>query len=132
MGVAGTLSCVKCSYNKNISLGIGFSYASLNSILAWYKEAEGRERIIEFIDKKDLTYDCYSGLYICQSCGYLLNNTYLHMEAESQAYTNSYSCPRCSEKMPSKPIENETEISMLNCPDCKCSHLKVELYMDWD
>lgn len=132
MGVACILSCRQCSYNKNVFLGIGFRYISLQAILEWYEEEEGRKQIIEYINKKEPIYECYDGLYLCQNCNYILNKTYLHLEAGSQSYTNSYSCPRCRDKMPSKPLENETEINRLNCPECKCSNLKVEFYMDWD
>lgn len=131
MGEACKLSCGHCSYNQEVFLGIGFQYINLISILEWYKEDVGRQRIREFIHEKDSTFDCFDGLYVCQKCRYLLNETYLHMRSDSQTYTNRYVCPRCTAPMPSKPLEY-LQNTALDCPDCGQEKLVVNFYMDWD
>lgn len=50
MGEACKLSCGHCSYNQEVFLGIGFQYINLISILEWYKEDVGRQRIREFMN----------------------------------------------------------------------------------
>ncbi|MCG7406517.1 hypothetical protein MH117_03740 [Paenibacillus sp. ACRRX] len=132
MGVAYQLSCGHCAYSQNIYIGFGFNYCSLSSILEWYKDDVGRQRIREFIQTdKEASFECFDGLYVCQSCRYLLNEVYLHINSDSDAYTNRYTCPRCSALMPPKPIDYIVDIQ-LDCPDCGNEKLKVQSYMDWD
>ncbi len=132
MGVAYTLSCTHCTYSQNIFLGIGFQYTSLKVILEWYEQEEGRQHIKEFMNREDTHFDCYDGLYVCQSCGYLLNDVFLHMESKGDSYTNRYDCPRCHSQMSSKPLLDEVQSDSIDCPECKESKLNVQGYMDWD
>lgn len=133
MGEAYQLNCGRCSYKQEVFLGIGFRYCSLSMIQEWYEEEEGKKRIAEFIQhEEETTYDCFDGLYVCQSCGYLLNAIYLHMESAVDTYTNRYACPRCSAPMPPKPMEYIPEDAALNCPDCRKEKLTVQAFMDWD
>ncbi|GAA0385446.1 hypothetical protein [Paenibacillus motobuensis] len=132
MGVACKLSCGHCSYHQNVFLGIGFRYIDLDSILEWYEEEEGRQRIKEFRGDQKTTFHCYDGLYVCPECNYLLNHVYLHMQSETKSYTNRYICPRCNTKMPTEPLLEEIKSGVLDCPDCKQEKLVVAFYMDWD
>ncbi|MCR8656679.1 hypothetical protein [Paenibacillus endoradicis] len=131
MGEACKLSCSHCSYNKKVFLGFGFRYMNLISILEWYKDDEGKQRISEFMNEKDTTFDCFDGLYVCHKCHYQLNEVYLHISSESQTYTNSYICPRCTAPMPSMPLDN-LQNNALDCPECGQEKLEVNFYMDWD
>ncbi len=132
MGVACTLSCTQCSYKQNVFLGIGFRYIDLNTILEWYEQEEGRQRIKEFMNKDDTHFECYDGLYVCQQCSCLLNNVFLYIKTNDDSYTNSYVCPRCNIRMPTKPLLNDVKSGVLDCPDCRKEKLEVNFYMDWD
>lgn len=104
----------------------------LSSILEWYEEEEGRQYIREFINDKETSFECYNGLYVCHKCCYLLNKVYLHMKSGTQSYTNTCTCPRCSTRMPTKPLVDINQSDVLDCPDCGQEKLKVSFYMDWD
>jgi ribosomal protein S27AE len=132
VGVAGTLSCKHCSYSQNVSLGFGFSFMHLNSILQWYEQEEGRQRIREFMSKPDTTFECFYGLYVCEECKNLLNRIFLELKSGDDVYTNRHDCPRCGTQMPTKPPIDDVESTELDCPACGEAKLEVQLYMDWD
>ncbi|MDQ0170552.1 hypothetical protein [Paenibacillus tundrae] len=132
MGVAGKLSCKQCSYSQNVFFGIGFKYIDLNRILEWYEQEEGRQQIKEFINKENTEFECYDGLYVCEQCKYILNSVFLHINSKDSSYTNSYDCPRCNMAMPKKPVLDDVNSGLLDCPDCKEEKLEMHLNMDWD
>lgn len=132
MGVAYNLTCNHCTYKQNVFLGIGFRYVYVMDILEWYEDSVVKKRIREFSKDESTKHVCYDGLYVCNECKFLLNAVYLHMESDSDSYTNSYDCPRCSTVMPSKPIDEEIEVVVLACPGCGNEKLTCQAYMDWD
>lgn len=132
MGVAYTINCKQCSYNQNVSLGSGFNYLDLKSILEWYQQEEGRQQILKYMNEEDTSFECYDGLYVCQQCGYLLNRTFLHITSKDYSYTNNFECPCCHMQMPKKPLLDEIEENFLKCPDCKDEELEIQAYLDWD
>ncbi|MGF9909102.1 hypothetical protein [Brevibacillus porteri] len=102
-------------------------------IFEWFDDEAGKERIRGFMQDSSTRHSCYQGLYICEKCNYLLNATYLHIESDSDTYKNSYDCPRCTEKMPFKSIDEELDHGLaLACPECGKEKLSVERFLHWD
>lgn len=133
MGVAYKLHCEHCSYNEKVYVGVGFSYVYLRDILEWFEDEAGKEQIRQFMNDASTSHRCYQGLYRCEKCRYLLNATYLHMTSNTESYTNHYDCPRCSERMPTSPLDHELDRDpMIACPACGADKLSVKGFMDWD
>ncbi|MFG0216635.1 hypothetical protein ACFU8X_26550 [Brevibacillus porteri] len=133
MGVAYKLHCERCSYKQNVYMGVGFRYGNLSEIGEWFEDQAGKERIREFLMDDRTTYNCFHGLYVCEKCKYLLNAHYLHLQSDTDSYVQSYDCPRCSEKMPSIPIDKELDHGYApTCPECGEEKLSVEGFLDWD
>ncbi|WP_311079212.1 hypothetical protein [Paenibacillus polymyxa] len=94
MGEAYKLDCDTCAYTKNIFVGFGFSYMSLESIALFVRDTALKRRIEEFIDNPSTKYDAYDALYVCPACQAISNELFIEMKSDSSHYKISYACPK--------------------------------------
>ncbi|WP_090738615.1 hypothetical protein [Paenibacillus sp. Mc5Re-14] len=131
MGEAYKLDCDSCVFTKNIFVGFGFSYMSLESIASFVQDTVLKRRIGEFIGNPSTRNDAYDALYVCPVCQAIRNELFIEMISDSSQYKISYACPRCASVMEQEHIENNVP-AHLSCPACEKGKLKATFYMDWD
>ncbi|ADO57783.1 hypothetical protein [Paenibacillus polymyxa] len=131
MGEAYKLDCDTCAYTKNIFVGFGFSYMSLESIASFVQDTVLKRRIGEFIGNPSTRYDAYDAIYVCPVCQAIRNELFIEMISDSSQYKISYACPRCASVMEQEHIENNVPVH-LSCPAWEKGKLKATFYMDWD
>ncbi|MDY8094417.1 hypothetical protein UY456_15570 [Paenibacillus polymyxa] len=131
MGEAYKLDCDTCAYTKNIFVGFGLLYMSLESIASFVQVAALKRRIEEFIGDPSTRYDAYKALYVCPVCKTMRNELLIEIKSDSSQYRISYACPRCTSVMEQEHIENNAP-HHLSCPACEKGKLKATFYMDWD
>lgn len=90
MGEAYKLDCDTCTYTRNIFVGFGFVYMSLESIASFVQDAALKRRIEEFIGNPSTRYDAYNALYVCPVCRAIRNELFIEMKSDSSQYRSSY------------------------------------------
>ncbi len=131
MGEAYKLDCDSCVFTKNIFVGFGFSYMSLESIASFVQDAALKRCIEEFTGNPSTRYDAYDAIYVCPVCQDIRNELFIEMISDSSHYKISYACPKCASVMEQEHIENNAHVH-LSCPACEKGKLKATFYMDWD
>ncbi|MEK5505619.1 hypothetical protein MKX46_07440 [Paenibacillus sp. FSL P4-0113] len=131
MGEAYKLDCDTCAYTKNIFVGFGLLYMSLESIASFVQDTVLKRRIGEFIGNPSTRYDAYDAIYVCPVCQAIRNELFIEMISDSSQYKISYACPRCTSVMEQEHIEKNAS-HHLSCPACEKGKLKATFYMDWD
>ncbi|NEU28737.1 hypothetical protein [Paenibacillus ottowii] len=131
MGEAYKLDCDTCVFTKNIFVGFGFSYMSLESIASFVQDAALKRCIEEFTGNPSTRYDAYDAIYVCPVCQDIRNELFIEMISDSSHYKISYACPKCASVMEQEHIENNAHVH-LSCPACEKGKLKATFYMDWD
>lgn len=133
MGIAYQLKCGHCAYRSNMFLGIGFSHVYVSSLLPALKKEEDRQRAASFIDDDSAVHTACDVIYVCQQCGYLHNDLYLKIHADTDQFELCHDCPRCAEPLTFEPLEDlDPEATVMVCPECRKEKLEIEPFMDWD
>lgn len=140
MGDAYKLKCEHCSFKQNVFLGFGFHHVDLENISTSIKDASIQARIAKFLKDKSARYDAFEALYTCQKCNYLLNDLYLAIQSDTDSFTITYDCPRCSDPLlfePDSKLSNQATMldmpeCVLACPECRKEKLTFSYFMEWD
>ena len=138
MGHGFTITCRHCGYEKQIHLGIGFMYYSLESVMEMLPRSE-RKRLKDTLKKhfpiEAIGYDfaAYENkLYVCTQCGEFSDDLHVRIKdplSKKIIYRTRHTCRKCKSRM--KQI-GETIFTRYPCPRCKKMTLTQGLQMMWD
>ncbi|MGL5714645.1 MAG: hypothetical protein ACRCXT_01780 [Paraclostridium sp.] len=88
MGNGSTISCSKCSYERNIMLGIGMCYYGISGVFDKYKEL--KEKYIDISDRVS------EEVHICNECNFWDTITSVKFVTDDFIYTYRHNCPNCN------------------------------------
>jgi formamidopyrimidine-DNA glycosylase len=138
MGHGFTITCKDCGYEKEISLGVGFMYYSLENVMDQLPKPE-RNRLKEAVKERfhieQIGYDLAryeKKLYVCKTCGEFSDDLHVLIRDprdNKAVYRTRHTCRKC--QSPLKQI-SENAFKKYPCPKCNKMTLIQGLQMLWD
>jgi hypothetical protein len=131
MGSEITVECTNCHSAKSFTLGVGFLYSSLRSVMnvIHYKR---RPLISEILDNHDVHATDYEHrIYRCPKCNRLYERFYVKiLYDQNDVYETIFRCGKC--RITLEQVKDEMEASSYPCAFCGQKALLVKEDLLWD
>ena len=135
MGSGYEIICKKCSYAREVMVGVGMIQFSLEEIIKMQSKTE-QIIIQEIISGKQNLIDEGEGesVFQCSKCAGVANKWHINlMQNNKTIYETKIVCYKCKIDMKLLPCDQEEDtIIGIKCPKCKSDDVSVGLEMMWD
>ena len=135
MGSGYEIICKKCSYARDVRVGVGMVQFSLEELITWQSKTE-QIKIREIISGKKNLIDEGEGesVFQCSKCFGIANKWHINlMENNKTIYETRIVCYKCKIDMKLLPCdEEENTITGIKCSKCKSDDVIVRNNMMWD
>jgi hypothetical protein len=151
MGEMIEIFCQECNYRKEISLGVGMEYFSVENVLELVHPSCWKEFKDIFHNHEILSKDCCHTLFRCVKCNALYGRfhvkiCYQTQDGAKRTYETHHFCSKCQRELTPVSVVEEIDeddyggeqetlassIKQLPCPGCAKKSLAIQNIGYWD